>query len=902
MGSPKQVRHGRRLALAAAVLLMCGALAGLPVAHAQAGPPLESPEQPARDEASAEAAVENPAPAGEGSETASDRTRLNLLGEINSADGESRRNENVRLTLIDNNVLKELNKRMGATATIIKEFRVDQSYFGNEFGGRPSPPLHLRPSRASATHGNVYWGHNNSILSARSFFQDGDVQPARTNDYGFTLGVPLWEGAGLTLNGSQRKLRGQVNANVLVPTAEERKVLTSDPEKRKIIDSIFDAFPEAQSKRVSVPRFLNANAPQNIDNDRAGAVLDQSLGADDRLMLRYNLTLQHVEAFQIVGGQNPDTTTKNHQARLTWNRIWTATTTTDFSAGFDRIGSLLVPEETSLGIFYRFGRELDSLGPSGSIPIDRAQNSFRYAGLLRQVRGRHTWTAGFELLRRQVNGFESRDHRGSFSFGRDYGRTVIENIQMGTPSSFRIAIGNVHRGFRNWDMQYFAGDDWQVSTSLTLNFGLRYQPVTKPSEVNNLSEVPYDCDCNNFAPRFGFAYRLGGNWGVLRGAYGLHYGEIFPTTFMQVRFNPPGNLGVDARLPDLVDPLKDFGPEDLDPDARSSLTRLAPDLTTPYSHQYNFTWELTFGRDWTLDLGYVGSRSHRLLVAWATNRALLDPDNQTTKSINDRRPDQRYFGVSDVLNGSRGYFDAAKVTLRIPRWAGLSLDASYWFSKALDIGGDYTSTASGRDMRRSWSPSEVDYQGEMKGLSGFDQPHAMLWRLNYETPMLAAHTGWMRKLFGQWQLSSIVLLKSGTPFSVRAGSDAPGFGNVDGVTSDRPNLVDASVLGRAIDHPDTSVEMLPRSAFAFIEPTDISGNLGRNVFRKDAVWNINAGLSRRWVLGGDRSLLFRAESLNFFNHAQFEDPAHDLSSPDFAQITNTLNDGRTFQFTLQFSF
>jgi hypothetical protein len=34
----------------------------------------------------------------------------------------------------------------------------------------------------------------------------GDVQPARTNDYGFSLGAPLWPGAMLSLDGSQQKI------------------------------------------------------------------------------------------------------------------------------------------------------------------------------------------------------------------------------------------------------------------------------------------------------------------------------------------------------------------------------------------------------------------------------------------------------------------------------------------------------------------------------------------------------------------------------------------------------------------------------------------------------------------------------------------------------------------------
>ncbi len=58
-----------------------------------------------------------------------DRTRLNLLGEVNSAQGEGRRNENVRLTLIGNNVLIERNERLGISATAVRKFNVDRSYW-----------------------------------------------------------------------------------------------------------------------------------------------------------------------------------------------------------------------------------------------------------------------------------------------------------------------------------------------------------------------------------------------------------------------------------------------------------------------------------------------------------------------------------------------------------------------------------------------------------------------------------------------------------------------------------------------------------------------------------------------------------------------------------------------------
>jgi hypothetical protein len=852
---------------------------------------LADPAAAASDEAPAEG-VSAPA-----------RSDLNLLGQVNTSSGEARRNENVRITLIDNNVLKELSIRMGITATLVEEFAANRNYFGAEFGGNPSTPLHIAPSPVSGVHGRLHFGHNNSIFSARSFFQVGSVQPAHENDYGFNVSVPVWSGAGLTLEGGRQDVRGMVNGNVLVPRADERTPLAADPATREIVQRILSAYPEEPPNRTDIdPRALNTNAPQRIDNNNMGATLDQAVGGRDNFTLRYRFTAQDVEGFQLVGGQNPDTTTKSHRSRITWSRSWSPLTTTEFSAGFDRVGSLLVPEETSLGTQFLTGFAIEPLGPNGGIPIDRAENSFRYAGRVRRLSGEHTLSAGFELLRRQFNGSQASGHRGTFSFRDDFGRDSITNIRMGTPSSYSIAIGDTHRGFRNWDMQYFAGDEWRATQDLTLSFGLAYRPVTAPYEVNGLSDVPYACDCNNLAPRFGFAYRLGER-SVLRGAYGIHYGEIFPVTFGQARYNPPENLRLSVNVPDIVNPLKDLTEADFAPDARSGLIQLSDDLVAPYSHQYNFSWQLAVAGGWDLELGYVGSRSHRLFLQWWLNRAELVPGVEpTSDNINDRRPDDRFFEIRNVINGSRGYFDAAKATLTIPQWQGLSGEVSYWFSKAIDLGGHYMNTASGRDGRLSLSPGAEDAQGQMRGLSDFDQPHALLWRMSYDTPQLVTQPSWLRVAFGGWSVSGVILRKSGTPFNLISGSDSPGNGNVDGADGDRPNILDPSILGRTIDHPDTSNEMLPVDAFAFITPEEKAGNLGRNVFRKDGVWNINASVARNWPLGGDKSLMLRAESINLFTSPQFAEPGREMTSPNFGQITNTLNDGRTFRFRLQFGF
>jgi len=824
------------------------------------------------------------------------RLELNLLGQTDTGAGESRRNENIHFNLVDNNALKELNVRLGATVTIIQEFRSDRSYFGSEFGNPPTPVLHLAAPSGGGFHGSLYERHQNSIFAARSFFQVGEIKPAHDNQYGFTLGAPLWRHAFFSIEGNQQKSRGSVNGNVLVPRADERTPLATDPATRAIVERFLAAYPAELPNRTDIdPRALNTNSPQEIDNNHIGGRIDQGFGKRDRLGLRYEFTSQHVDAFQLVAGQNPNTDTRAHTARATWTRQWSSATAMDLSAGFDRVGSLLVPEKNAVGPYVTI-TGLEALGPLAGIPINRALNMFRYAAGMRHSAGHHNWDIGFGALRRQLNGLESDAHRGFFAFGNDFGRDAITNLRLGTPTQHIIAIGNVWRGFRNWDLQAYAEDRWQARPNLTVNFGLRYQPVTRPYEVNHLNIVPYPCDCNNVAPHWGFALRLPRAWGVLRAAYGLQYGEIYPVTFQQVRFSPPGNRKIVVTAPSLVNPLGSLTQAGAAPDARPTTYLLDPGLVAPYSHQYNFSWETRLSGNWNVQAGYVGSRSHKLLTMWYLNRAHPVPGVPlTTATINQRRAVADLADIRWVLNGSRGYLDAFRVALVVPRWRGVSMDAAYWFSKALDLGSSYTNTAYDADSRLARSQSEFSVHADMKGRSSFDQPHAFLWRLSYALPAFS-------RVAGGWIFSGVVLLKSGTPFNVGTGSDAPGYGNVDGNGSDRPNLLDPAVLGRTIGNPDTSRTLLPRSAFAYIIPGEEAGDLGHNVFRKGGIRNVNAAVSRTWSIRADKRLTFRAESINLFNTPQFAEPGVDLASPNFGQITNTLNDGRTFRFLLQFGF
>ena len=848
-------------------LALCFSLLSL-LGQDSANPARTNPDKPVATEAKPEAAR---------------RTELNLLGQADTASGESRRNENVQFNLIDNNAQKELNIRLGTTATFTPVFDPERNYFASEYGTSPSVSLHTPVSNNRRIHGQLYYRHLNSLTTARSFFQVGGVKPARENDYGFGLSLPAGKSTFFQIEGNQRRLRGIVNGNALIPLASERTPLTTNPAETAFIARLLSAYPAVNPNRTDIdPRMLNTNAPQSINGDTASLKVDRLLTAKARFSANYQFVRQQVLAFQFVRGQNPNTTTGSHRLRFTYTQQLNPNATLDLSAGADRTRILIVPENNNLGpAIFISGGAFTSLNSQTILPVDRAQNDYRTGARLRLIRGRHNFTLGGDTLRRQLNGYDSDNHLGTFSFRANFGNDAITNLRLGRATTYFRSLGEIRRGFRSLEFGSYFGDTFRASPRLTLSAGVRWRPLLRPVEVNRLTEVPYASDWNNFGPTAGFALRL--RYGTLRGGYAIHHGEIFQATYQQLRFNPPLNAKYILNDPDLLNPLSRL-PTGV---PRAVRYAVAPDLVAPYSQQYQLFWELPLSRTWKLQAGYLGSRANKLFVHWYENRGRLTP-GATTATINDRRPDPRYLDVRTVVNSARAYFDAGRVTLTSQAWRGLNLELGYWLSKNIDTGADFTSTAYDMDSFRGISQTEFNVNRDLRGLGRFDQPHAFLSRFTYALP------GW--KLTRQWQLGGVVLMKSGTPFTVVSGSDALPFGNVDGSSSDRVDILAPGILGRTIGNPDISRQSLPRNAFA---PSGIvPGNLGRNTFRRGGIYNVNASLERAFRLRAESEVRFRVESVNALNTPQFAEPGTSWVDPNFGAITNTLNEGRTFRLQL----
>jgi hypothetical protein len=802
----------------------------------------------------------------------------------------AQRNENVAVYQIDNNAVKEANIRLGTRPTTLQFPAIENGYFAAEHGQPASEGLMLAAPalRPPTWHGELFHNHQNSVFNARTFFQVGPVQPSRRNQYGVRATGTAGPLGFVTASGQQRHIRGMVNGNVLVPLASERTPLTNDPATRAVVERFLNAYPNALPNRSDFdPRALNTNAPQRIDEVDGLLRIDKDLKAASRLSLSHNLVRQRTDAFQLVAGQNPDMEIHTHRDKITWQTSLTPTVQLLLGFGFQRTRSLLTPEPNAVGPRVRMGFQIEELGPDSQFPINRAQNSFRYGAQMARQSGNHALVFGGDVTRFQLNGIETNNERGYFQFTNNFGRSAIENLRLGTPSMYEVTVGELSRGYRNWMTNAYFADRWRIHPRLQVFYGLRYSMDSAPTEIRERDQIAYDSDVNNFSPRLAVAWQLPSGW-VMRAAGTVSFAPIQPVTYQQVRNNLPLVRYIQLQTPSLVDPRDGV---DLAV-GRVSPTLLSPDLTDAYAHQYNLSFEKRLLDRYIVRSAYIGSRTFKLFNTYIYNRAGVVPGIPLTPAtVDQRRADPRFYEVKSVINAGIAYFDAAQFTFECPLRSGIAAAATYTFSKAIDEGSDFSSTAANRDMLTNRSQSEQDLLKDRKGLSNFHSPHAIIFDYSYQLPN--GRHAWARG----WQVTGATVIKAGTPLTLFIGSDAPGFGNVDGGPSDRPHIVDPSILGMTIDHPNSAPLILRRDRFAYIQPGELRGSVGRNVFRKAGIANWNAAISKQFVFRGQRewSALLRAEAYNLTNTPQFDEPQRNFSAPAFGKITNTLNDGRVLQ-------
>jgi outer membrane receptor protein involved in Fe transport len=264
---------------------------------------------------------------------------------------------------------------------------------------------------------------------------------------------------------------------------------------------------------------------------------------------------------------------------------------------------------------------------------------------------------------------------------------------------------------------------------------------------------------------------------------------------------------------------------------------------------------------------------------------------------NERRPNGLYTTNLSVSNASWSYYHGLQLEWTKRLSHNLNFQAAYTWSKAIDTTSEATFVGTG-DSNQNGNDARL-----ARGLSRFHTPHRFTLFGTYRLPFFRQEKGVLGHAFGGWQLSTVLKLIKGTPFTVvTTGVDL----NLDGFAEPRPILLDPSVLGARVNNPATSQQVLPRTAFRTLAIGDSVGSIvGRNTFYLDGVQNVDLGILKTFRMPWERhTLTVRADLFNAFNHVQFGFPSNNVTSANFGAITGlaTLYSPRNIQFSLRYQY
>jgi hypothetical protein len=442
----------------------------------------------------------------------------------------------------------------------------------------------------------------------------------------------------------------------------------------------------------------------------------------------------------------------------------------------------------------------------------------------------------------------------------------------------------------------YVQDDWRISPKLTLNLGLRwdmfvpwvevddrqsnYDPSTgrfviaSPDAVINgvpVGRYLQTYSKKDFGPRLGFAYDVSGDGRTtIRGGYGVFWNWGVGGTSSSKATNPPflqttdisANVGgTNLRLSDGLP-----APPPVDPNLRpGGSTRSAFDIDyrDTYAMNYNVNFQQQLGRDYMVELAYVGSRGRNLTLKTDLNQAPprvgVTDQNVNRPAVALGSPALRTVGTVT----SAGTLDYHALLVKaVKRFSNnFSLLTSYTFGKTIDLNSDNDGLVT---LTNIFDPQ---YN---RGPADYDVTHTFSQSFIYELPILRGHK------LGGWQLNGIAVYRSGIPVTITQ----TGTMGSTGITNNRPNRIGDGMA----DNPTIDAWFDPNDFQRVTETTGTFGDTGRNTVRGPSAFNIDMSLIKRTRFGKIDTEL-RIEAFNVLNHPQFAQPNGQLGNAAFGVIS-----------------
>ncbi len=831
----------------------------------------------------------------------------------------------------------------GTPATILPVDAIAEvavlSNFESEYGRNSGAVVNIvTRSGGNQVHGSAFEVFRNDALDARNFFNpEPDPQIAfRNNQFGFSLGGPfVKDKTHWFFNYEGQRERVGLASVARVP--DPREIAALGGPTNPVIASLLQRNPWPAPNR-DVPLFdptpnLFATTRATNDVDSLIAKIDQSFSGGNQLTGRYYFGDSDqsfplaILSGNVLPGFNTVTPTRVQLVSLSYVAVATPTALNESRFGYNRFAEGFFPEDQSfdprsIGLntgvdnpqdfglpFIRIRNDPDlgsAIAPAGStlsVPRGRVDTNWHFIDNFSWKRGEHDIKFGYEFRRTFVNGFFDAGYRGRLDFDS------LADFLDGTLSGGRSARGDSRRGTAQNSHALYYQDSFRPNRNFTVNYGLRWDYYgVIGEERDRFSRFDpqagllllgqggfdrlYDRDFNNFSPRIGLAWDLGGKGKtVLRAGWGVFYDAYSQDFFVgQLPFNTfnPGaaynGVGPSPILFSFstIDRIEAGAPIFTDFNDADAFT-VDPNFRTPYIQNFNLNLQQQLFKKGVLQVGYVGSQGRKLIryrdINQPTEAAIRGYDPQAAGGCCAPRPFDdgpftpsggTFFYVNQLETSSSSSYNSLQVSFSLRDIRGFTTDVTYTWSHSIDNASD------GQDYVANATQPDNSYRTDLeRGPSNFDVRQRFIWRFAYDIPHF---TDRWRALTQGWQINGLLTLRSGQPFHVNFFDDYNGTGEF----FPRPDLVGDPYAGTS--SPDNYLNL---SAFAVpcqLDPTGDGsaasciagtqhfGTLGRNALLGPDFKNFDFSIFKTTQLGERVSLRFQAEFFNIFNHPNFASP------------------------------
>jgi hypothetical protein len=817
----------------------------------------------------------------------------------------------------------------------IDQFAV-QSNASAEVGRNAGSSINLViKSGTNDLHGTLYYFNRNEALASRSPFQTptSPKQVIRNNQFGFSVGGPIIRNKTFFyMNGEAQLSNAQNSILDTIPSAAWVTSATAVLQKNgvpvnPVALNLLTIWPADTRTGPATSNNYLSNGRNDYNSYNGIVKVDHRFTDKNSMFVRYfggtgtqtadvgshirdffQVAPSHMHNVSIVDTAVLSPTIVNE---LTLGTNYFLQTFNDFNTSINPIALGLntgVTDPSLLGSPKITINGFDYVGATQ--PLGRIDTTGHITDSLTWAHGKHQFKLGAEFRYARLDVFYNVNKRGTFVFDGTRGPWAsdsslsgnlksLADFLAGLPSNSSgavIALGQLQRDYRQKSFDWWVHDTYQVSQSLSINFGVRYtyHGVLHDADNSITNFVPgkgfitpgkdadelYPKDLNNFAPRFGFAWKpTRDGKTVVRGSYGIFYDVPALNFFVAntglpnggaagVNANPGGSspvYTVNAKNVTIQSGVPVFG--SAGPVPPYGAFGVSQDFRTPYVQNFNLNVQRQVTSKTLVQMGYVGSLGRKL--------AVLEDINQPVNGV---RPFATAFPnlatINTINSVANSEYNSFQMQVRQSFTKGFSGTFNYTLGHAIDD----TS-----DVRNTVPTNSYDLRDE-RGNSTFDSRHIVTSFLSYEVPQWAPFAPRLTK---GWQVNSLITYHTGTPLNILAGTNRSGTGE----NRDRVDVIGDPFAGFSPTISGSlAIQYITKAAFAN-PATGTFGNIGRNAIYGPDFGSVDFSVFKKTSITERISAELRVEILNLFNRTNYANPSVTFSSSSFGQISSTRNGG-----------